>query len=358
MTVTFAGWMWYKNAQIRAVKGPPNIRIRRSSRIAIKARWHALRRHFTESFAGEFAYRRRAFDAERLDELIAKRQRDAYRYILLLLTAVILPVTGHSLYVGQYMPAAAGAILAVVLVANIWLLTRDREAFLTPPLLIFLCLALVLLLVMIGQEYSLYWLYPLLVALPVLLKARWSVWMGLLVGSIVTPLVFTKYATGMAMVICLSMALTWLVSAWLVFSVTEQSRRLKDMAITDSLTGVYNRRYFELQAKQALATWGRQSRPATLVLLDIDFFKRVNDRFGHATGDEAIKGLVEVISGRIRSVDLLCRYGGEEFAVLLNDTGADDGAGVDAFGVVPSSRGAIESEPMKTTKNSRPSRRM
>ena len=245
-----------------------------------------------------------------------------------MLTAVILPVTGHSLYVGQYMPAAAGAILAVVLVANIWLLSRDREAFLTPPLLIFLCLALVLLLVMIGQEYSLYWLYPLLVALPVLLKARWSIWMGLLCGSIVTPLVFTKYETGMAMVICLSMALTWLVSAWLVFSVTEQSRRLKDMAITDSLTGVYNRRYFELQAKQALATWGRQSRPATLVLLDIDFFKRVNDRFGHATGDDAIKGLVEVISGRIRSVDLLCRYGGEEFAVLLNDTGAEAGAGV------------------------------
>jgi diguanylate cyclase (GGDEF)-like protein len=309
--------------------------------IAIQARWQQLRQHFTDSFAGEFAYRRRAFDAERLDELIEKRQRDAYRYILLLLIAILVPVTAHSLYIQQILPTAAGAMLIIVLVANIWLLSKNREAFLTPPLVIVLSMALVLLLILIGQRYNLYWLYPLLVALPVLMRARWSIWMGILCGVIVTPLVFANYPTGLALVICLSMVLTWLVSAWLVFAVSEQSRRLKGMAITDSLTGAYNRRYFELQADQARAVWARTARPSTLLLLDIDFFKRINDRFGHSTGDAALKGLVEVISGRIRNVDILCRYGGEEFVVLLNDTGPEA-----AMGVADDLRQRIESAPI------------
>ncbi len=292
----------------------------------ILTRWRMLRRHFTNSFAGEFAYRRRAYDAERLDALIEKRRRDAYRYILLLLLAVLLPTTLLSLYSGQLLPAAAGGILSVVLVANIWLLSRNREAFLTPPLVIMLSMALVLLLVLVGQAHSLYWLYPLLVATPVLVRTRWAIWMGVLCGVVVTPLVFSQYQPGPALVICSSMALTWLVSAWLVFAVTEQSRRLKAMAITDSLTGAYNRRYFELQAEQARSLWLRHARPAALLLIDIDFFKRINDRFGHARGDEVLKRLVELISGRLRAVDILCRLGGEEFVVLLNETGQRDAA--------------------------------
>lgn len=296
----------------------------RDTASSIATRWQALRRHFTDSFSGEFAYRRRAFDVEQLDRLIEKRRRDAYRYILLLLLAVLLPITGHSLSTGQQLPAAAGALLSTVLLANIWLLSRNREAFLTPPLVIFLSMVLVLLLVLVGQAYSLYWLYPLLVATPVMLRTRWSIWMGVLCALVVTPLVFSQYQPAMALVICLSMALTWLVSAWLVFAVSEQSRRLRAMAITDALTGAYNRRYFELQAEQARALWLRHGRPATLLLIDIDFFKRVNDRFGHTRGDDVIRGLVEVISGRIRAVDILCRLGGEEFVVLLNET--DTGA--------------------------------
>ncbi|MEP1594222.1 MAG: GGDEF domain-containing protein, partial [Halieaceae bacterium] len=82
---------------------------------------------------------------------------------------------------------------------------------------------------------------------------------------------------------------------------------------------------FEEQTNQALEVWGRYRRPSTLVLLDIDHFKDINDRFGHAAGDEALKLLVNLISSRIRGVDTLCRYGGEEFAVLLSETSARHG---------------------------------
>jgi diguanylate cyclase (GGDEF)-like protein len=305
--------------------------------IKLTSRWQKLSRHFTDAFSGEFAYRRRAYDAERLDALIEKRQRDAYRYILLLLTAVLVPVTAHNLYAGYPLPAAAGLLLTGVVIANIGLLSRNREAFLTPPLVMVMSIALVVLLMFTGQDYSLYWLYPLLVALPVLLRARWSISVGIACGLIVVPLVFVQFPPVMATVISISMVLTWLVSTWLVFAVSEQTRRLKGMAITDPLTGAFNRRYFELQANHVRESWLRNGRPATLLLIDIDFFKRINDRFGHAQGDAAIKGLVAVISGRIRSVDSLYRFGGEEFVVLLSDTGLEPG-----FKVAEALRSLIE----------------
>ena len=257
---------------------------------------------------------------ERVDEQRVKRQRNAYRYILLLLAVILVPIDAHNLYRGEVVPAVGGFLLLGILMINILLLSMNREAFLSPPLVLLLSISLVMLSVYYGQHYNLYLLYPLLVALPILLKTRWAVLLGVLSGLVAAPLVFTQYDHTTAMVIGVSMGLTWLVSAWLVYAVTEQSRHLKDMAITDPLTGAYNRRYLELQLEQVLETWTRYQRPASVLLIDIDHFKRINDKFGHGVGDTAIKNLVEVISRNIRNVDTLCRYGGEEFVVLLAET--------------------------------------
>jgi diguanylate cyclase (GGDEF)-like protein len=209
-----------------------------------------------------------------------------------------------------------------ILMANILLLSMNREAFLSPPLVLLLSISLVTLSLYYGLGYSLYLLFPLMVALPVLLKTRWAVVLGVLSVLLVSPLVLTHYDLTTSFIIGISLGLTWLVSAWLVYAVSEQSRRLKDMAVKDALTGAYNRRYLELQLEQALDSWRRYQRPASVLLLDIDFFKRINDRYGHAAGDTAIKSLVDVISSNIRSVDTLCRYGGEEFVLLLSETGS------------------------------------
>jgi len=307
--------------------------------IANESSWLRLKQHFSESFSGELIYRRRAYDVARVDELLDKRRRNAYRYILLLLAVILLPIEAHNLYVGEVVPAAGGMLLLGILMANILLLSMNREAFLSPPLVLVLSISLLLLSIYYGQCYSLYLLYPLLVALPVLLKTRWAVLLGVLSGLLVAPLVLTQYDATTALVIGLSLGLTWLVSAWLVYAVTEQSRRLKDMAITDPLTGAYNRRYLELQAEKALELWRRYERPASLLLVDIDYFKRVNDKYGHAVGDTAIKGLVDVISQRIRRVDTLCRFGGEEFVLLLSETGLED-----AEKVANKLRAAVEGE--------------
>ena len=285
--------------------------------------WLQLKRHFTESFAGELLQQRREQDGMRVDELRDKRRRGAYRYILLLLAVILLPIVAHNIYIRQILPAAGALLLLGIFMVNILLLSVNREAFLSPPVVLLLSIALVMLSLYYGQNYNLYLLFPLLVALPVLIKTRWAVFLGVLSGLLVAPIALTQYDRTTVAAIGISMGLTWLVSAWLVFAMTAQSSRLRDMAITDSLTGAFNRRYLELQAVKCVQDWDRYQRPASLLLLDIDHFKRVNDKFGHAVGDAALKSLVALIQQRIRRVDTLCRFGGEEFVLLLSETTAE-----------------------------------
>ena len=288
-----------------------------------KSPWQKLQLHFREAFSEQFEYQRNDGQVGGDGHVARKRGRDAYRYILLLLACVLVPMLVHNLYTGQLLLTITCLVLLVVLVTNIVLLGGNRRAFLSPTPLMVLGILLILLAVTQGQNYAIYWLYPLLAGLPVLLRSRRSLMVGLLCAVLALPLVFTHFDLSSAFVISFSMIVTWLVSAWLVFAVTEQSRRLKDMAVTDPLTGAYNRRYLEEQASQAMESWQRYRHSSTMLLIDVDFFKRINDKYGHAVGDTAIKRLVEVISGRIRAVDTLCRFGGEEFVVLLQDTGID-----------------------------------
>jgi len=293
-----------------------------------KSYWQKLKRHFSEAFSEGFAFARGDDHSLQADRQVRKRGRHAYRYILLLLSLVLAPMCIHDLYTGRMLPAVACLLLLSVIGVNIWLLSRDRPAFLSPGLLLFFSMTLIFLSVLLGQRYVLFWLYPLLVALPVLLRQTQAKVLGVLSGLLLIPLVFAQFDWSTAVVLSFSLVLTWLVSAWLVFAVTEQSRRLKGMAITDPLTGAYNRRYLEEQAQLALEAWRRYRHPAGMLLIDIDYFKRINDRYGHAVGDTAIKQLVEVISARLRSVDTICRFGGEEFVVLLSETGIEAAAKV------------------------------
>lgn len=100
----------------------------------------------------------------------------------------------------------------------------------------------------------------------------------------------------------------------------------KRLAVTDPLTGTFNRRTFlELGAKE-IARTRRAKGALALLMLDLDHFKKVNDRFGHQAGDEALKAVVDVLQGCLRREDLLVRYGGEEFCVLLPDVAMDHAA--------------------------------
>lgn len=106
----------------------------------------------------------------------------------------------------------------------------------------------------------------------------------------------------------------------------KMEEELRCLSVTDCLTNCYNRRYFVQKLEEEIERAKRAGRKFSLVMLDIDRFKSINDRFGHNAGDLVIKSVAEVIKNRIRKIDTLARWGGEEFVILLPDTPVDKAA--------------------------------
>jgi diguanylate cyclase (GGDEF)-like protein len=104
----------------------------------------------------------------------------------------------------------------------------------------------------------------------------------------------------------------------------ETNKRLELLSITDGLTGLYNHRYFQDELARAFEESARYGRPLSLAIVDLDFFKKINDSYGHAVGDEVLKGVSKIFQESIRSTDLTARYGGEEFAVMMPETDVND----------------------------------
>jgi diguanylate cyclase (GGDEF)-like protein len=111
-----------------------------------------------------------------------------------------------------------------------------------------------------------------------------------------------------------------------VSSLKTSLERERDMARTDYVTRVANSRYFAEIASQEIKRAGRYRHPFTVAYLDIDDFKRVNDRWGHSTGDELLALVADTIRNNIRATDMVARLGGDEFALLLPETGYDAAA--------------------------------
>jgi diguanylate cyclase (GGDEF)-like protein len=101
---------------------------------------------------------------------------------------------------------------------------------------------------------------------------------------------------------------------------------LRSQSIRDPLTGLFNRRYMEESLEREVRRAARNNESVTLIMLDIDHFKQFNDTFGHQAGDTLLRGLGDFLSQRTRGQDVACRYGGEEFVLILAGASADDGS--------------------------------
>ena len=104
------------------------------------------------------------------------------------------------------------------------------------------------------------------------------------------------------------------------------AERVEELAQIDELTGVLNRRYIMRALNEEMARAQRNAEPCSVALLDLDFFKRINDRFGHPAGDDVLRSFAIAVSSHIRNIDRLGRYGGEEFLLVLPKATADQAA--------------------------------
>jgi diguanylate cyclase (GGDEF)-like protein len=121
----------------------------------------------------------------------------------------------------------------------------------------------------------------------------------------------------------ISAAVTLLVLSMLLLTVRRERRRLELIAGTDTLTGLMNRQAYNLVFSQAILDCQRSGRPLSCILFDIDFFKQVNDLRGHQVGDAVLRAMAKITRELVRESDIVSRWGGEEFVVLLKDCKLD-----------------------------------
>jgi diguanylate cyclase (GGDEF)-like protein len=115
----------------------------------------------------------------------------------------------------------------------------------------------------------------------------------------------------------------------------KEVQKYKELSLTDHLTGLFNKRYFHTRLVEEVTRAKRSSYEISLIFCDIDYFKRVNDRFGHHMGDEVLRKTAQILRGgadelniisRLRKSDIIARYGGEEFVIILPETGKQGAA--------------------------------
>lgn len=115
---------------------------------------------------------------------------------------------------------------------------------------------------------------------------------------------------------------------------------LKYLGLIDNLTGVNNRRFFEQRLKEETARTARTNSPVSCLFVDVDHFKKINDGYGHQTGDQVLRHIATILRDQVRTIDIVARYGGEEFTVILPQTGLEK-----AYEVAERIRNCIEQTP-------------
>ena len=163
---------------------------------------------------------------------------------------------------------------------------------------------------------NVYWIYPALVAVYYLVSPRLAVILTSILILLLIPIIYSG-AEFLVFVSILSTAImTSIFGFFFSLSVRQQHQRLKTLATKDSLTGINNRRALDEKLANIILSQKRKPSTVSLILLDLDHFKRINDAHGHIVGDQVLVQIAAIIEGRIRITDTLYRFGGEEFVIV------------------------------------------
>lgn len=224
---------------------------------------------------------------------------------------------------GDWLVAVIDTIIVtgfVVLGTYIYRTKRVRAASIAIAIL---CAGGAIVTVYVRGPQQIYWSFPALMAAFYLLKPREAVVLTVSMAAVLIPRLIQDVDTFEAGTIIIAIFVT--MSFAFAFSVVtnRQQNKLVNLATKDPLTGAGNRRALLAKLTEVIASFDRSKSPSSLVLLDIDHFKAVNDKYGHATGDQILQRIAQILELRIRLNDTLYRIGGEEFVVVVDGQGIE-----------------------------------
>ena len=164
------------------------------------------------------------------------------------------------------------------------------------------------------------WCFPGVLLCYFVLPRRIAIGASLTLLAVSGPMVLVSLGQDIALRFVVTLALTIVIIYIITDVIRELQNELLAQAVTDPLTGAYNRRQMEFALDEGIERHQRTGAPSSVLLIDIDHFKRVNDELGHDAGDRVLKALVLLVKNRSRKLDRLFRMGGEEFLLYLPDT--------------------------------------
>ena len=239
------------------------------------------------------------------------------------------PFTINHFAQGRTLLAVGTGIIVAVLAAMAWVGRRNGYR----PWLVFLGFvpAVLVFLVISFREQGVIgalWCFPAVLAFYFTLPERQAWISNAALYVVAVPWAWTVLDTPVAARVAATLLGVSVFSAIFVRVISVQQRALAEQVVTDALTGLHNRALLPTTLGHAMEQSRRSGAEMTLLALDLDRFKEVNDTRGHAAGDAVLRGVADVIGSRIRRSDVAFRLGGEEFLALLYGTGHDEGSRV------------------------------
>jgi diguanylate cyclase (GGDEF)-like protein len=232
--------------------------------------------------------------------------------------ATLLPFAILRLLLGDYLIGlldSIGLLAAIGLASYVY---RVREVEMAGILLSLLAISGMVLHIYIKGISEVYFLYPLMVATYFVVKPAYALALSLLALAILLPVTWVQF-DGLAFAkVYLSILGCILFTYAFASQRNEQRDLLLQYSTKDSLTGAGNRRAMDKHLIEAIQRFERSDQPMSLIILDLDEFKNINDTAGHALGDQLLKRVTDIVLARIRITDKLFRYGGDEFVVLAD----------------------------------------
>lgn len=248
-----------------------------------------------------------------------RRSVDSYLPLILSIVGAlsVLPFMVLRYMQGAWVAAIVDTVIVAGFIALGTYVFRTRRVQVASIVISCFCITGVISTVYIVGAQQVYWVYPTLMAVFYLVRPRIALVLAIITVAVLIPQMTEdmEFKTMTTVLVTIAVMSSF---AFAFSRITNRQReRLMQLATKDPLTGVGNRRGLDVKLKDIVNNHKRSGMIASMLLLDLDHFKKVNDVHGHAVGDQTLKRVTEIINLRIRVTDSLYRIGGEEFVVVL-----------------------------------------